>query len=219
MDMINLAPALQEQDQLRADIYALLASLLRSSPNQELINWLKALEINPQEASPMAAAWSSLALAAKHAEGMNLEDEHQDLFIGIGRGELMPFGSWYLTGSLMEKPLAFLRQDLKQLGYERQEETFEPEDHIAALCEVMSLMITNNHGYQQQHTFWKRHLEPWALRFFKDLQHAKRAIFYSPVGLLGESFMKQESNYFLQLSPADFTSKNAGNNNNQGATL
>ncbi|EAR62074.1 TorD/DmsD family molecular chaperone [Neptuniibacter caesariensis] len=202
MNMINAAPALQETDELRADIYALLASLLRKSPDQSLTDWLSDIEPDQDEDTPMTRAWSALALNAQHAQSTQLEDEYHHLFIGVGRGELMPFGCWYLTGSLMEKPLVHLREDLSVLGYERQDQVKEPEDHIAALCEVMSMLITSGRGYEIQHQFWSKHIESWSSRFFNDLQKAKNSVFYSAVGLLGEAFMQQEGNWFLQLSPA-----------------
>ncbi|QEQ97920.1 TorD/DmsD family molecular chaperone [Neptunomonas concharum] len=216
MEMINLTPALQEHDQLRADIYALLGNLLRSAPSAETLEWLSTLTPDNDDSGSMADAWSALALTANYATEASIADEYQDLFIGVGRGELMPFGCWYLTGSLMEKPLVQLRNDLTQLGYVRQPDVYEPEDHIAALCEVMSLMILNHHGYSQQHTFWQRHIAPWARKFFSDLQHAKRAVFYSPIGLLGEHFVQKEADYFQQLSPAELTTVSASHNKNSG---
>lgn len=202
MNMINTTPALQETDQLRADIYALLATLLRQAPNNDLLQWLESIEPDQDEDTPMARAWSTLALAAKHSKTQQLDNEYHHLFIGVGRGELMPFACWYLTGSLMEKPLVLLREDLNRLGFERQTNVKEPEDHIAALCEVMSLLITNGHGYTTQHQFWQQHLECWANRFFTDLQSADNAVFYTAAGLLGNAFMQQEDNWFIQLSPA-----------------
>ncbi|MGY8871653.1 MAG: TorD/DmsD family molecular chaperone [Pseudomonadales bacterium] len=202
MNMINATPALQETDQLRADIYALLATLLRQAPNGELLEWLASLEPDQDEDTPMARGWSTLALAAKHSRPQQLDNEYHHLFIGVGRGELMPFACWYLTGSLMEKPLVLLREDLNRLGFERQPSVKEPEDHIAALCEVMSLLITNGHGYATQHQFWQQHLQSWATKFFTDLQNADNAVFYTAAGLLGAAFMQQEDNWFLQLSPA-----------------
>jgi len=201
-NLINAAPALLETDELRADIYALLATLLRQPPETDLLTWLQDLEPDQDEDTPMARAWSTLALAAKHSQFSQLEDEYHQLFIGVGRGELMPFGCWYLTGSLMEKPLVLLREDLDILGFERQENVKEPEDHIAAQCEVMSMLITSGRGYDVQYQFWQKHIKNWASKFFTDLQSAKTAVFYTAVGLLGHAFMQQEDNWFLQLSPA-----------------
>ena len=50
-------------------------------------------------------------------------------------------GSWYLTGFLMEKPLAVLRDDLTALGLARRDSCGEPEDHLAALCDVMRALL------------------------------------------------------------------------------
>ncbi|WP_286238491.1 TorD/DmsD family molecular chaperone [Neptuniibacter halophilus] len=202
MNMITAAPALQETDELRADIYALLASLLRQAPAEEMLQWLESLAPDQDEDTPMARAWSTLALSARYSNPAQNEDEYQNLFIGVGRGELMPFACWYLTGSLMEKPLVLLREDLKLLGFERQDNVKEPEDHIAALCEVMSMLISTGRSYETQHQFWQAHLQSWAKRFFTDLQNAKGAVFYTAVGLLGEAFLQQEDNWYLQLSPA-----------------
>lgn len=202
MNMINVAPALNETDQLRADIYALLATLLRQPPETDLLAWLSGLEPDLDEDTPMARAWTTLALSARHSNQSQLDDEYQHLFIGVGRGELMPFGCWYLTGSLMEKPLVILREDLDLLDYERQQDVKEPEDHIAALCEVMSLIIGSGRGYETQHQFWQKHLESWANKFFIDLQNAENAVFYTAIGLLGAAFMQQEDNWYMQLSPA-----------------
>ena len=66
--------------------------------------------------------------------------------IGVGRGELVPFGSYYLAGFLHEKPLAKLREDMELLGIGRAEGVPESEDHIAALCDMMAGLITGSFG-------------------------------------------------------------------------
>lgn len=186
-------PAMNEQDQLRADIYSLLAALLRSVPSEEMMHWLKELDTDDQDGSDMGKAWLTLKLAASHADPGQLADEYQDLFIGLGRGELVPYGSWYLTGSLMETPLAILRQDLGQLGFERADHVREPEDHAAALFEVMAYLIASGNSLTTQKTFYERHLSGWTGRFFRDLQIADAAVFYSSVGTLGRAFTDFET--------------------------
>ena len=52
--------------------------------------------------------------------------------VGVGRGEILPFASYYLTGFLKDKPLAKLRNDMKEIGIELAENVKEPEDHIWA---------------------------------------------------------------------------------------
>ena len=93
------------------------------------------------DASPLGLAHAALAEAAASTTADRVQREYFDLFIGLGRGELMPYGSYYLTGFLHERPLARLREDLKPLGIERSEGNVEPEDHAAILCEVMAGLI------------------------------------------------------------------------------
>ena len=95
----------QQEQTLRTEIYLILSALFRSAPTEEMLEFLKSLEVEPS-ASVMQQAWTALQLAAEKADRETLEDEYQDLFIGIGRGEVVPFGSWHRTGSMMEKPLA-----------------------------------------------------------------------------------------------------------------
>lgn len=182
-------------DFFRADAYALLGSLLAQSPSPELLAWLQQIELDDASDAPMREAWSVLQLAAQRADEAQVADEYQTLFIGIGRGELVPFGSWYLTGFLMEKPLVALRSDLAELGFERDPAVKEPEDHIAALCQVMAMLTQPGEGVERplQQRFFNQHIGAWAQRFFKDLQESPSAHFYSAVGRFGELFAGQEA--------------------------
>jgi TorA maturation chaperone TorD len=194
-----------ENQQYRAGAYRLLASLLRSSPDKGMLDHVKSLgEIengNDDLSDELAVALQMLGLAARHCEIEAIDYEFHALFIGLGRGELVPYGSWYLTGFLMEKPLATLRDDLARMGFERNEETSEPEDHFAALAEVMSLIIdegiqdpaAGGMGVQQQ--FFETHIGPWAGKFFEDMTNASSAVFYRSVGRLGSAFIDFEQQF------------------------
>ncbi len=185
---------------LRASTYRLLATLLAVPPNQELLDTLKDVDVGDNDA-PLAPAWRMLALAAQRTSVEAADDEYHALFVGITRGEVMPYGSWYLTGFLMERPLAELRQDLKELGYARQTDVKEPEDHVAALCETMSLLILDKDiGFGRHKKFFDDHIEPWMVRFFQDLQAAEAAELYGAVGLLGEKFLQVDKQY-LGMTP------------------
>ncbi|MGF1702203.1 molecular chaperone TorD family protein [Photobacterium makurazakiensis] len=192
-----------QQDTLRVDIYAMLATLLRQAPDQSILDWLSDLDVGVQTAvhntTTIAAAWPVLKLAAQKTTLLAVEDEYQDLFIGIGRGEIVPFGSWYLTGSLMEMPLAHLRRDLAQLGFQRDESVKEPEDHIAALLEVMAMLVEDGDLHLQR-SFFNRHIAPWFERFCFDLKSAKNAVFYSAVGELLLQFMTIEKTRFVEVN-------------------
>ncbi|WP_214454906.1 TorD/DmsD family molecular chaperone, partial [Aeromonas dhakensis] len=170
-----------------ADLYALLASLWRAAPRGEQLAWLQGLQAMP---GPFARGLGLVQLAASSHHEHELAEEYQDLFIGLGRGEIVPFASWYLTGSLMELPLAVLRADLQSLGFERQSGVCEPEDHLAALCEVMAVLIAEQHP--DRNRFYERHLAPWVLACCRDQQQAKGGSFYRAVGALAEDFFKLE---------------------------
>jgi TorA maturation chaperone TorD len=143
-------------------------------------------------------AHAGLAQAASEASTEQVEREFFDLFIGIGRGELLPYGSYYLTGFLHERPLARLRGDLAPLGIERADGNAEPEDHAATLCEIMSGLLNGRlpapAGTDQQ--IFEKHLAPWMGRFFADLERAEAANLYRHVGAVGRLFMDIEAEAF-----------------------
>lgn len=182
---------IDEVDVARAGEYALLGSLLLRAPDAQLLHTLAGIRI---DASPLGMAHAQLGEAARSITVERVEREFFDLFIGIGRGELLPYASYYLTGFLHERPLARLRSDLAQLGITRAEGNPEPEDHLGTLCEIMAGVINKSFpappGTDEQ--IFTRHLAPWAPRFFADLERAQSASFYRHVGALGRVFMAIE---------------------------
>lgn len=183
---------LQEEQALRADIYALLAALFRQPPSAELLSWLSELELEPSGQPALDQGWQFVRLAARQTQVAKVEQEYVNVFIGIGQGEVTPYASWYLTGSLMEAPLIELRRDLRLLGFERDATYKEPEDHIAALLELMSYLLLQGTSRQRQATFFYRHLASWMLPFCADVQKAPSAVFYQAVGSLAQAFLAQE---------------------------
>src|SRR2546421_2516151 len=134
-DLFSERAGIDEVDAARAREYALLATLLARAPDQVLLDRIASLR---GDASPLGLAHIGLAEAARQTSAERAEREYFDLFIGLGRGELLPYGSYYLTGFLHERPLARLRESLAQLGIERAAGKAEPEDHAAILCEIMA---------------------------------------------------------------------------------
>jgi len=188
---------ISEEDQLRAGWYALLAQLLSREPGQELLQMLRGLEGDDSE---LGKGIRALAAAARGTTVESARQEYFDLFVGLGQGELLPYGSYYLTGFLNEKPLARLRADMARLRIARADEVSEPEDHVAALCEMMSGLITGSYGapadLAEQRRFFDTHIGCWAPRFFEDLQGAQSAVLYMPVGTIGRLFMAIEAQAF-----------------------
>jgi len=193
---------LSEEDDLRAQLYEFLATLLRIEPTDAVVQQVSQLS---GDDSPIGQASSTLAHLAKQMDGSAVRAEYVDLFIGVGRGELLPYCSYYLTGFLNEKPLANLRQDMAAIGIVRAEGVKDPEDHIASLCDMMAGLIrgqfSRSFTLAEQASFHKKHLAPWAELFFSDLESAKNAVFYAPVGTIGKAFMDIESKSFdMELS-------------------
>ncbi|WP_245409797.1 TorD/DmsD family molecular chaperone [Pararhizobium haloflavum] len=184
--------SVDDVDLLRAHEYGLLGELLARCPGPDLLHKLSGLR---GDDTPLGRAHTALADAARSADPGAVEDEFFSLFVGVGRGELLPYASFYLTGFLNERPLAAVRQDLVVLGLEREAGLHDPEDHIAILCDVMAGLAAGRfeeEGVTQQ-AFFARHIEPWAGLFFKDLATAPSARFYRAVAAVGAAFVDVES--------------------------
>lgn len=188
-------PAHVHGDLDRSHHYNMLAVLLSRAPDESVLTALSALK---GDATPFGLAHIALAESAAVADRDAVSREFFNLFIGVGRGELLPYGSYYQTGFLNEKPLARLRGDLAALGIERAPGAVEPEDHIAVLCEVMAGLCAARFGAAPgaDRTMFERHLKPWAARFFADLEVAENARFYRHVGAVGRMFIELESDAF-----------------------
>src|SRR5262245_48473208 len=185
----------EDVDQARALEYGLLALLLGRAPSQELIDRVAALD---GDSTTLGEAHGALAAAARAHDAASIAEEFFALFIGVGRGELLPYASYYLTGFLHERPLARVREDLGQLGVERAAAVAEPEDHVALLCETMAGLAAARFAAPAgaDRRFFERHLKPWAARFFADLENAEAARFYRAVGAVGRRFMEIETEAF-----------------------
>ena len=188
---------IDEAERLRANVYAFLAQFLTRAPDARMLSEAAGWQ---GDETPFGQAVNVLAQACRDADPEALREEYEALFIGVGRGELLPYGSYYLTGFLNEKPLARLRQSLRALGAERDPSVSEPEDHIAALMDVMVGLILGSFkggsSLEGQKVFFKEHIESWAPYFFKDLEKAKTATLYRHVGSIGREFLEIEKAAF-----------------------
>lgn len=187
--------AIDPVDAGRALEYALLANLLSSAPSSVLLEQIAQLR---DDATPLGRAHANLAEAASQAVAVEVEREYFDLFIGVGRGELLAYASYYLTGFLNERPLSRLRDDLAALGIERAEINFEPEDHAATLCEIMAGLASGRFpaAPEVQRAFFEKHVSRWMGQLFADMEKAESAKFYRLVGTLGRLFLEIETEGF-----------------------
>jgi len=184
-----------EVDVARAQEYALLGALLMRAPDKGFLAKMSELRA---DASPLGLAHAALAEAAERTTTEKVEREYFDLFIGLGRGELMPYGSYYLAGFLHERPLARLREDLANIGIDRSEGVVEPEDHAGILCEIMSGLASRRLPAppDSDRMIFDKHMAPWIGRFFNDLENAAAADFYKRVGALGRVYVNIETEAF-----------------------
>ncbi len=197
--MTGAAPEMQiaEEDRLRADLYNFLGLILAAPPDEMLLAQTAGLS---GDDSALGKAITALSRVAKVTKPQAVEREFNALFIGLGRGELLPYASYYLTGFLNEKPLAVLRTDLAARGIRRSDTVFEPEDNIASLMEAMGALIVGRFGIPasltDQKGFFDKHIGLWAGHFFADLEGAKNSVFYASVGTVGREFMEIEREAF-----------------------
>ena len=185
------------EDRLRADLYNFLGLMLSGPPDQLLLDQCVGLS---GDDSDIGKAISGLSRVAKASKPKKVESEFNALFVGLGRGELLPYASYYLTGFLNEKPLAALRTDMAVRGITRAPNVYEPEDNIASLMEMMGGMIVGRFGapapLDDQKVFFNKHIAPWAGHFFADLEAAKNSVLYASLGSVGKAFMEIEREAF-----------------------
>lgn len=195
--------AASPEDAARARWYALFAALFRAPPAQA---WLDEIGASVPRAaddageSVLARAWSGFARACAQAEAGDVRQEYDDVFIGVGKTEVLPYASYYLSGFLNERPLVELRGHLAVLGLARRADIGETEDHIAALCEVMAWLIAGegsaHGGLVAQRVFFERFLAPWYEAFAGALEASGSARFYRHAGRLLREFLAVERQAF-----------------------
>lgn len=185
------------EDELRAHLYRLLARFLAAPPQRRDLEIGAAMRGDSTELGKAAHTFAHLCARTDPEQA---GQEYHDLFIGVGRGELLPFGSYYLTGFLHEKPLAKLRNDMARMGIKRDPSVKEPEDHIASQLDIMAGLIMGDFGspatLEEQKRFFEAHVSSWAGHFFADLEAAKASVLYASVGAIGRHFMTIEETAF-----------------------
>ena len=202
---------------VRANAYRMLAAAILSPPDSSLLQQIAAL---PSASGDDACgrALTALQKAVAAASPQEAAEDYQQLFIGLGRGKVMPYGSWHISGRMMDKPLARLRSDLQTLGLARRPDVGEPEDHAGALCETMAVLCAEEDGeaaasaeaaaeagaaleksalsFSRQQKIFAAHLEPWLEIFFADIVRHAEGDFYRAFGAFGAAFAAFERRYF-----------------------
>lgn len=185
----------------RAEVYGLLASLFLAPPSIELHGQLRvAVTEAPSAGAFLETSWSEVVAASRRLSVGDLAGEYGALFGGVGKPEVFLLGSWFIAGSLNEKPLVDLRTDLAKLGLERPSGVLETEDHIAALCEVMRYLIAGEElavsNLVTQRRFFDAHLRPWVDQLCDAVVVHPKADFYRAVAGFGRDFFAVEAQGF-----------------------
>lgn len=190
------ASEIAPEDESRAAVYAMLAKLLSGPPTTEELAALAELQGND---TALGKGIERLANAARNTTAEQAEDAYHEIFIGLTRGKLLPYGSYYLTGFLHEKPLARLRNTMAGLGIEANPDVKDPEDHIASVMDMMGGLIRGDFaasGIAHQRAFFQDHVQSWAPYFFRDLEQIGEHELYAAIGTIGRVFLELEEAAF-----------------------
>lgn len=194
-----------DEETARAEVYGVLAALFYAPPSPELMAQLRvAVTEAPAAGGFLEEPWRQLVGAARELSDAQVADEYDALFGGVGKPDVMLFGSYYLSGFLNEKPLAQLRGDLAALGLSREEGVNETEDHFACVCEVMRYLIAGDDvevaNLTQQQKFFSTHLQPWGMSLCDAIEQHPLARFYAALAGFVRAFLSVEAQGFDMLA-------------------
>ena len=198
------ASADNSEELARAELYGLLAQLWLAPPDAELLTQFRvAVTQAPQPGGFLEAPWQALVAAMRATTPQAAAAEYDALFGGVGKPEVLLYGSFYLAGFLNEKPLAALRADLAELGLARDESRGETEDHVACVFEVMRFLIAgddiNVSNLEQQRRFFRAHVQPWLEQMLDAVSAQPHARLWSEVTTLTRAFLLVETQGFDML--------------------
>jgi len=181
------------EDAARANLYALIGRLFYGAPDSMLLAEICQLEAAPEDGDgPLAQAWHALREACKSAYPVMLKQEYDTLFVGVGKSEVTPYTSHYLMGNSPDRHLVRLRERLDQLGLARRDATFEVEDHVSGICDVMRFLVEEGRPIEEQRSFFNEFAYPGVIPFCERVAKAASAVFYSHVARFARAFFEVE---------------------------
>ena len=182
---LQFVPTLPPEEAARANFYGLLARLFYAPPDETLLRTLADSAGPEVEEGGIGAAWSELAAAAAEAEAERVREEYETAFVGVGKAPITLYTSAYSVRFTNETPLAALRGALSGLGLGRRADATEPEDHVAALLDVMRHLIAEQkRELQDQKVFFERWLWPSVQPLCAAIEKAEGLLFYKSVARL-----------------------------------
>ncbi|MEO7851060.1 MAG: molecular chaperone TorD family protein [Rubrivivax sp.] len=198
---LTFAAADQGEELQRAELYGLLAGLWMAPPDAALLEQFRvAVTEAPQRGGALEAPWQSLVATLRATSVAAAAEEFDALFLGVGRAEVMAYGSYYLSGFLNELPLARLREHLAGLGLTRDASRGETEDHVAYVFEVMRYLIAGADpalcNLEQQRLFFRAHVQSWLEALCDAVQAHPSAVVWAAVAGFTRQFVQVETQGF-----------------------
>lgn len=198
---LSFATADQAEEGARAELYGVLALLWLAPPSAELLAQFRvAVTEAPEAGAFLQGPWEALVGALRSTTVEQAQDEFDALFGGVGKPDVLVYGSHYLAGFLNEKPLALLRQDMAQLGLQGDAQSGQTEDHIASVFEVMRYLIAGDDvavcNLEQQRRFFRTHIQPWAEQLCNAVDAHPRAQLWRAVADMTRAFVQVETQGF-----------------------
>jgi TorA maturation chaperone TorD len=201
----------------RQSYYGILGALFRKEPSGELLQQLAsgigertqaARNLHPLLGAGWEAIERFVAGRAPDQLAENVAEEYVQLFIGPHGAAVNPYESFYLTGRLLDRPLADVRTFLKSAGIEKLADYPEPEDFLAVELEVMRWLIGKQMAAADpkderqwillQADFLKDHLLVWGPACAKDIERAECAKFYRYAAEILQGFLALELSFFRE---------------------
>ena len=197
---LHFVETLPPEEVARANFYGLLARLFYGPPDASLLKTIAAAGDIDAEDAGISGAWRALVRAAGAADAEAARDEYDTAFVGTGKSPVTLYAGAYLIRFSSEAPLAQLRGELNALGLERRAGAHEPEDHIAALCDVMRYLIAvQKRDLFEQRRFFERWIGPVVEPLCDAIEREPATAFYKAVGQFAKAFLALERSAFEML--------------------
>jgi TorA maturation chaperone TorD len=197
---LQFMPTLPPEEAARANFYGLLGRLFSAPPDAALLRTLAAADELEAEDDGIALAWRDLAKAAADADAEAVREEYETAFIGVGKAPITLYASAYSVRYTNEAPLAQLREELSKLRLARRSESSEPEDHIAALFEVMRHLIAEQkRSLEEQKQFFERWIWPVVQPLCDAITKSELTLHYRPIAKFARAFLELEHSAFEML--------------------
>ncbi|MGP1678508.1 MAG: TorD/DmsD family molecular chaperone [Burkholderiales bacterium] len=195
------APPVFEEDQARADFYALIARLFYAGPDSALLAAIAGADeiAGEDDSAPLATSWRALRAAAAAMDAEAAREEYDSVFVGTGKADITPYASHYLAHSMQERVLVRLRDALNAMGLAKTASAGEYEDHFSGLCEVMRHLIatgSDDVAVREQKKFFIEYINSWYANFYAAVMASPNTNFYKQVATFTKAFLDVEAGSF-----------------------